>query len=136
MGASIGRVANRIANKKFTLDGKEYILTSNIHGGVLGFHKKIWNIEEVSGKKEVALKMTYFSKDGEEGFPGNLNVTIVYTLTNNNELKINYTATTDKATPVNLTNHSYFNLSGEQLNRISFAQVNSHDREHTKSRIN
>jgi aldose 1-epimerase len=111
MGACVGRVANRISNKKFTLDGKEYILTSNIHGGLQGFNKKIWKIEELSGSKEVALKMTYFSKDGEEGFPGNLNVTIIYTLTNNNELKINYTATTDKATPVVLTNHTYFNLS-------------------------
>ncbi|MEJ7738243.1 MAG: aldose epimerase family protein [Chitinophagaceae bacterium] len=112
MGAPVGRVANRIANKRFTLDGNEYLLTSNIHGGVLGFHKKIWNIEEMPGNKEVALKMTYFSQDGEEGFPGNLSVTITYTLTNKNELKVNYTATTDKATPVVLTNHSYFNLSG------------------------
>jgi aldose 1-epimerase len=118
MGASIGRVANRIANKKFTLDGKEYILTSNIHGGVLGFHKKIWNIEEVPGSKEVALKLTYLSIDGEEGFPGNLSMTITYTLTNNNELKINYEGTTDKATPVNVTNHSYFNLSGGKDDKI------------------
>lgn len=118
MGASIGRVANRIANKKFTLDGKEYNLTSNIHGGVLGFHKKIWNIEEVPGSKEVALKMTYLSIDGEEGFPGNLSMTITYTLTNNNELKINYEGTTDKATPVNVTNHSYFNLSGGKDDKI------------------
>ncbi len=112
MGACIGRVANRIANKKFTLDGKEYTLTSYIHGGLNGFHKKIWNTEEISGSKEVALKMTYLSKNGEEGFPGNLSATIMYTLTNDNELKINYQAATDKATPVNLTNHSYFNLSG------------------------
>jgi aldose 1-epimerase len=118
MGASIGRVANRIANKKFTLDGKEYNLTSNIHGGVLGFHKKIWNIEEVPGSKEVALKMTYLSIDGEEGFPGNLSMTITYTLTNNNELKINYEGTTNKATPVNVTNHSYFNLSGGKDDKI------------------
>ncbi len=118
MGASIGRVANRIANKKFTLDGKEYNLTSNIHGGVLGFHKKIWNIEEVPGSKEVALKMTYLSTDGEEGFPGNLSMTITYTLTNNNELKINYEGSTDKATPVNVTNHSYFNLSGGKDDKI------------------
>ncbi|MES2429240.1 MAG: aldose epimerase family protein [Bacteroidota bacterium] len=113
-GAIVGRVANRIANKKFTIDGKEYILSGNIHGGAKGFNFKIWNIEEIPGNKEVALKLTYFSKDGEEGYPGNLNVTVVYTLTNNNELKLNYTATTDKATHVVLTNHSYFNLSGGQ----------------------
>ncbi len=118
MGAAVGRVANRIANKKFTLDGKEYMLSSYIHGGVRGFDKKIWNIEELPGKKEVALKLTYLSKDGEEGYPGNLNVAITYTLTNNNELKIAYTATTDKATPVVLTNHSYFNLSGGKDNKV------------------
>lgn len=118
LGASVGRVANRIANRKFTLDGKEYELTSNIHGGVQGFHKKIWNIEEVRGNKAVALKMTYFSKDGEEGYPGNLSVTIMYTLTNNNELTINYSATTDMATPVVLTNHSYFNLSGGKSAKV------------------
>ncbi|MGQ8336952.1 aldose epimerase family protein [Sunxiuqinia sp. A32] len=112
MGATVGRVANRISNAKFTLDGKEYKLSSFIHGGVGGFHRRVWNIEEVPGKSVVALKMTYFSKDGEEGFPGNLNVTITYSLTNKNELKIDYTATTDKATPLVLTNHTYFNLSG------------------------
>lgn len=112
MGAAVGRVANRIANKRFTLDGREYILTSNIHGGVQGFHKRIWNIEEVPGNKEVALRLTYFSKDGEEGYPGNVNIVITYTLNNKNELIINYMAATDKATPVVLTNHTYFNLSG------------------------
>lgn len=111
LGAVVGRVANRIANKRFTLDGKEYILASNIHGGPKGFDKQVWNIEEVPGK-EVALKLTYFSKDGEMGYPGNLNVTVVYTLTNHNELKLNYSATTDKATPIVLTNHTYFNLAG------------------------
>jgi len=117
LGAVVGRVANRIANKRFTLDGKEYILASNIHGGPIGFDKQVWNIEEMSGK-EVALKLTYFSKDGEMGYPGNLNVTVIYTLTNNNELKLNYTATTDKATPVVLTNHTYFNLAGN-TNKVS-----------------
>ena len=112
LGSAVGRVANRINNGKFTLDGNIYRLSANIHGGKLGFDRKIWEIAEVPGNKEVALKVTYFSKDGEEGFPGNLNVTIIYTLTNNNQLKINYTATTDKATPVVLTNHTYFNLSG------------------------
>jgi aldose 1-epimerase len=118
MGAIRGRVTNRIANSKFTLDGTEYLLTLNKGGEVLGINKRIWNVEEVSGSKEVGLKVTYLSKDGEEGFPGNLNLTVVYTLTNNNELKINYTATTDKATPVVLTSHSYFNLSGGKDDKI------------------
>jgi aldose 1-epimerase len=112
LGAVVGRVANRIANKKFTMDGKEYLLPSNIHSGPKGFDKQVWNIEEVPGNKEVALKLTYFSKDGESGFPGNLNVTMIYTLTNNNEVKLKYSATTDKPTPVVLTNHTYFNLTG------------------------
>ncbi len=118
LGAVVGRVANRIANKKFTLDGKEYILASNIHGGPIGFNKKIWSIEEMPGKKEVALKLTYFSKDGEEGYPGNLNVTLIYTLTEDDEFKINYSATTDKPTPVVLTNHTYFNLSGGKDDKV------------------
>lgn len=112
MGAVVGRVANRITNRRFSLDGTEYLISSNIHGGRRGFDKRIWTIEEVPGKKDVALKLTYLSKDGEEGFPGNLNVTIRYTLTDNNELKLAYTATTDKATPVILTNHTYFDLTG------------------------
>jgi aldose 1-epimerase len=118
MGAAVGRVANRIANKKFTLNGKEYTLSSYIHGGVGGFHKRFWNIEEMSGKKDVALKLTYFSKDGEEGYPGNLNVTIVYTLTAKDELRIEYSAVTDKATPLVLTNHTYFNLSGGKDSKV------------------
>ena len=117
-GSTVGRVANRISNATFHLDGKEYKLTSNIHGGTSGFDKKIWNIEEVYKGKEVALRLTYLSKDGEEGFPGNLNLIMTYTLTQNNELKIDYRATTDKATPVVLTNHSYFNLSGNKSSKI------------------
>jgi aldose 1-epimerase len=112
LGAVVGRVANRIANKKFTLDGKEYLLPSNIHSGPKGFDKQVWNIEEVPGSKEVALKLTYFSKDGESAFPGNLNVTMIYTLTDNNEVKLKYAATTDKPSPVVLTNHTYFNITG------------------------
>jgi aldose 1-epimerase len=112
MGAAVGRVANRIAGGKFILNGKEYLLSSNIHGGKQGFDRKIWKVEEISKASEVALKMNYFSKDGEEGYPGNLNVNITYTLTYKNELKIDYQATTDRATHVNFTNHSYFNLSG------------------------
>jgi len=117
-GSTVGRVANRISNASFQLDGKMYKLSSNIHGGVVGFDKKIWNIEEVTNGKEVTLRLTYLSKDGEEGFPGNLNLVLTYTLTQNNELKINYRATTDKATPVVLTNHSYFNLSGCKLPKV------------------
>ena len=112
MGATVGRVANRISNAKFTIDGNEYNLSSNIHGGVGGFHRRVWNIEEVPDSNFVALRMTYRSVDGEEGYPGNLDVMVTYSLTNGNELKIDYTATTDKATPVVLTNHTYFNLSG------------------------
>ncbi len=112
MGAIRGRVVNKVANSKFTLDGKEYNVILSRNGEAIGLNKRIWNIEEIPGDKQVALKLTYLSKDGEEGYPGNLNLTVIYTLTNNNEVKINYKATTDKATPVVLTGHSYFNLSG------------------------
>lgn len=115
-GALIGRYGNRIANAKFTLDGKTYTLAANnganhLHGGKVGFDKVIWQAEPINAK-EPGLKLTYASKDGEEGYPGNLNVTVTYTLTDANELKISYEATSDKPTPINLTNHSYFNLSG------------------------
>lgn len=118
MGATVSRVANRISNANFTLDGKEYTLSSYIHGGTNGFYKRVWAIEEVLGKNEVALKMTYLSKDEEEGFPGNLNVAVTYTLTDQNELKIDYLATTDIATPVVLTNHTYFNLSDKKTAKV------------------
>ena len=112
-GALIGRYGNRIANAKFTLDGKAYTLAGNnkgnsLHGGNKGFDKVYWNIDK---QGDSSLKLTYQSKDGEEGYPGNLNVEVIYTLTGDNSLKIEYTATADKATPVNLTNHAYFNLS-------------------------
>jgi aldose 1-epimerase len=117
-GAIVGRYANRIANARFTLDGVKYKLTANagknhIHGGrEKRFDKVIWKGLQFQTEKEVGVRFTYLSKDGDEGFPGNLNCTVTYTLTSNNELKISYEATTDKATIVNLTNHSYFNLAG------------------------
>lgn len=113
-GALIGRYANRIANGKFSLDGKEYTLAGNnngnsLHGGNKGYDKVWWNIEKLPG--DSSLKLTYVSKDGEEGYPGNVNVKVTYTLTPDNDLKIEYSATTDKPTPLNLTSHAYFNLS-------------------------
>ncbi len=112
-GSLVGRYANRIANAKFTLDGKTYTLAGNdhgnsLHGGNKGFDKVMWAAEK-SG--DSSLKLTYQSKDGEEGYPGNLNAQVIYTLGSDNSLKLDYTATTDKATPVNLTSHCYFNLS-------------------------
>ncbi len=111
-GALVGRYANRIANAQFTLDGKTYKLAANnngntLHGGLKGFDKVVWDGTQDGN----TLTLKYASKDMEEGFPGNLNAQVVYTLTDNNELKLEYSATTDKATPINLTNHTYFNLS-------------------------
>lgn len=111
--ALIGRYGNRIAAGKFTLDGQSYTLAGNnngnsLHGGNKGYDKVVWTAKKLS---DSSLQLNYLSKDGEEGYPGNLNVQVVYTLTPDNELKIDYTATTDKATPVNLTSHCYFNLS-------------------------
>lgn len=117
-GATAGRVANRIAKGTFTLDGKEYKLAVNngpnhLHGGVKGFDKKLWKSRALpSSAKECAVEFTYVSPNGEEGYPGTLTVKVVYTLTADNELRLDYTATTDKATILNLTNHSYYNLAG------------------------
>ncbi|AMM52843.1 aldose epimerase [Rufibacter sp. DG15C] len=114
-GAIIGRYGNRIAKGKFTLNGREYSLATNngenhLHGGVKGFDKVFWEVEELAAQN--ALRLTYTSPDGEEGYPGTVQVAVLYILTPDNELVIEYQATTDLATPVNLTNHSYFNLSG------------------------
>ncbi|KAB7531663.1 galactose-1-epimerase [Flagellimonas olearia] len=113
-GALIGRYGNRIAHGKFTLDGKEYTLAANngansLHGGNKGFDAVVWDAKQVDGQ---TLELTYLSKDGEEGYPGNLSVRVLYQLTDANELKIEYWATTDQSTVVNLTHHSFFNLHG------------------------
>ncbi len=116
-GALIGRYGNRIAQGKFTLAGKTYTLATNnganaLHGGLKGFDKVVWQGRPVASKLGAALELRYRSKDGEEGYPGNLDVKVVYTLTNDNALRIDFTAHTDKTTVVNLTQHSYFNLGG------------------------
>lgn len=113
-GATIGRYGNRIGSAKFTLEGKEYKLPANngpntLHGGKDGFDVKVWDAKQIDGQ---TIELSYTSADGEEGFPGNLKTTVVYKLTDDNAVEISYTATTDKATVVNLTNHSFFNLNG------------------------
>ncbi|MGD8452795.1 MAG: aldose epimerase family protein [Phycisphaerae bacterium] len=116
-GAVVGRYGNRIAGAQFTLEGKAYHLTANrppnhLHGGEIGFEKVLWAGEGLVGDGRVGVKLHYRSRDGEEGYPGNLDATVCYWLTNDNELRIEYTATTDAPTPINLTNHTYFNLAG------------------------
>jgi len=117
-GAIIGRYGNRIGGAKFTLDGKEYKLAKNegeniLHGGAGGFDKVVWKIEKAEAKSSKAeLKLSYTSKDGEEGFPGNLKCLVTYALTSDNKLEMKYEATTDKPTVVNMTNHAYWNLAG------------------------
>lgn len=116
-GALIGRYGNRIAGGKFTLDGKEYKLFVNngpnsLHGGKVGFDKKVWDAKPITTRNGVGLDLRYVSKDGEEGYPGNLSVHVIYTWTDDDALKIVYTAVTDKDTVFNPTNHSYFNLAG------------------------
>ena len=120
-GATIGRYGNRIAKGKFTLDGKQYLLATNngtnsLHGGKKGFQYVIWDAKQMG---DSVLKLTYLAKDMEEGYPGNLQVKVTYALTNANELKLDYEATTDKKTIVNLTNHAFFNLNGQGSGTIN-----------------
>ena len=122
-GSIVGRYGNRIGKGKFTLDGVDYQLAINngenhLNGGIKGFDKVVWGSKEVSGDGVVGVKLNYVSADGEEGYPGNLSCSVTYTLTNDDELRIAYEATTDKATPLNLTHHSYFNLAGHAWGEI------------------
>ncbi len=127
-GAIVGRVGNRIAKGKFTLEGKEYTLAINnrpnhLHGGLKGFDKVVWTSQAIETAEGPALRLMYTSPDGEEGYPGTLTCGVTYTLTNDNTLKIEYDAVTDKATPINLTHHSYFNLAGHDVGDILSHEV-------------
>ena len=117
LGAIVGRYGNRIAKGKFTVDGNEYSLATNngpnhLHGGIKGFDKVVWDSEGLETEQGPAVKLSYLSADGEEGYPGNFRIEVIYTLTNNNELQIDYKGNVDKPCPVNITHHGYFNLSG------------------------
>jgi len=128
MGAIVGRYANRISGGKFSIDGIDYSLAKNngdnaIHGGLVGFDKKIWDVELLVGLHDAKLKLSTFSPDGEEGYPGRVEVSVIYTLNDQNQLTIDYSATSDKATIINLTNHAYFNLDGHQAGSILEQEV-------------
>ena len=130
-GVSVGRFANRIAKGKFALDGKTYALVTNdgpnsLHGGAKGFDKRVWKIESISNGSDAKVIMSYVSADGEEGFPGELKVTVTYALNEKNELRLDYRATTSKPTVVNLTNHAYFNLSGNAARDVMGNLVTLH----------
>lgn len=132
-GGTIGRYGNRIAKGKFSIEGTEYTLATNdgenhLHGGIEGFDRKVWNAEPVKTENGPSLSLVYLSEDMEEGFPGNLDVTVTYTLTNDNKLKIEYEAVTDKPTPVNLTHHSYFNLTAGKQNVLDHKLMIDADR--------
>jgi len=130
-GASVGRYANRIAKGKFSLDGKTFTLATNdgpnsLHGGLKGFDKRVWKIDSVSNGPDAKVVLSYTSADGEEGFPGEMKVTATYSLNEQNELKLEYRATTSKPTVLNLTNHSYFNLSGNDARDVMGNMVTLH----------
>src|ERR1700693_3448021 len=131
-GGTIGRYANRIAHAKFTLNGAPYVLEKNdgenhLHGGLIGFNKRVWTARDVSSSVGQALELSYLSKDGEEGYPGNLSVKVVFTVfADRNALKIDYLASTDKETVLNLTNHAYFNLGGQGRGDILAQQLVLH----------
>lgn len=136
LGVTAGRYANRIANGRFTLNGEQYELPQNdgenhLHGGPEGFHKRIWKGEEIKTDEGASIRLTYLSKDGEAGYPGNLDCTVEYILSENNELKIVFKTKTDKATPVNLTNHAYFNLKGEGNGNILDHKIELNSKEYT-----
>jgi aldose 1-epimerase len=132
-GAIVGRYANRIAKGEFTLDGKKYHLARNngnnsLHGGIKGFDKVVWEASEFSDSSRAGLILTYLSKDGEEGYPGNLRVEVTYSLNDSDELRTEIRAETDKATPVNLCNHTYFNLSGGDTSILGHVLTLASDR--------
>jgi aldose 1-epimerase len=135
-GATVGRVGNRIADAKFELDGKTYVLAANngphhLHGGKKGWDKVVWDAEAMETAKGPALKLTYVSKDGEEGYPGTVTATAIYTLTNADELAIDMTATTDKTTIVNMVHHTYFNLTAAPDSDIKEHRLTLHAEKYT-----